>query len=426
MRRRSMRAVAGALTAIVVGAACIEAQAPPPVAGGSPQVAVSRMLERRADAAGAGDRDAFLRPVGGQALRLESNIADALGRLPVAGADIRIREMNVPRGGGRVRDVRIDFAYWLEDLADDNLLHLPLLYDLVQRDGSWVIVRSDIDVDELDDSPVPMWFTGPFEMQRSDHFVALFRPGLDNPGDVLEDAETAWSRLVREVTFPVDDKNLMVIARDADELEEFSGQEEAIAAAGWAFYQAAGRMQVRPENRHIVVDRAALVGLEAAIAESEEGSLARLTPTQVFKHELGHLALSRVTSEYTPGWVVEGGAMFMAGEERVNEWAAGLALAEFDDLSFVELGRRRGLPGEFGYAYANAATEYLVEERGPRTYWEFYRGFHDFVISEPRSEQAIRSDRARRLLNLLYGMTERDLDRAARTWMEGAVAGTAP
>lgn len=153
---------------------------------------------------------------------------------------------------------------------------------------------------------------------------------------------------------------------------------------------------------------------------------AELVPAQVFQHELGHLALSRVTRESTPGWVSEGGAMLLSGERRLGSWEAGELEKIYEEVSFTELSADRNLDSAVTYAYANAAVSYLVETFGKKKFWDFYRDFKEYEPSGASMEahplEELRSDATHRLLRRIYDMNEEQLDQKTREYIKKAVA----
>jgi hypothetical protein len=426
------RTAVGLCSALVaVSGACFPASRPseePAGRAATAQGQIRALFERRADALAAGSVEEYLGSLSPAARSFEAPIARGAAKLPLAGVRMVVREADVAPDGQSVDGARIDFTYWFEGLAEDNLFHIFLINDLERRGSRWQVTSSAIDEARYDmhaGSPLPLWATGPFRTTRSEHFLALYRPGPGGIGSVVQLAERAYADLFPKLTFDPEPGYLLVAARNEDEYAELVGPrtaESSIAIATAESVRAAGRGMSglggeRPETRHMVVDLEAATGGGSV---SDHAHVEGVGVAQVIQHELGHLALLRVTSTFTPGWVKEGAAMYLAGERRIDEWSAGLATGAFEDLSFRTLSRAENVRGEFGYSYVNAATSYLIERFGAKTFFEFYRGFKDFEVIEVKPDKATRSERTQRLLNLVYGITERDLDRATRAYIKDA------
>jgi hypothetical protein len=407
------RRIAWALLVISFASGCawIEDQEFTDVDG--PVAEVRRMLDERAEALAAGDVEEYLTPVSGAV------------KLPLAGINVSLREADLAPSGDVIKRARVDFAYWFEELPEDNLFHLHLLYDFERRDGAWHVTASrpePVDTgheERQEPPPLPIWATGPFEVNRSRHFLVLSRPDVRDLKRIAALAEKGRAELIGKLLIEADPKHLIVVAGGGDEFLSFVGgnvPERSVAVAQFASSQVAAH-NLRPENRQLVVNLAALFGGEGGPADEEHAYLADALPTEVFRHELGHLALSRVTTQYTPGWVFEGGAMELAEERRTDDWRAGLASGAFDEMSFVGLSRESNLENAAEYAYANAAVSYLVDEHGRKKFFEFYRSFREFEVEEQKSLKVIRGERTRRLLKLVYSLDEDELDARTIAWM---------
>lgn len=428
---RGARAALCALLLVATGA-CFPAARPGDEPTGREQTAqaqIRALFERRADALVDGSAERYLRPLSPAARSFEEPIAAGAGKLPLAGARIVVREADVAPDGRSVDDARIDFVYWFDGLAEDNLFHIFLVNDLRRRGSRWVVTSSAIDRSRYPMDPgsaLPLWATGPFETARSEHFLALYRPGLGGIQTVMRLAERAYAQLLPRLTFDPEPGYLMVLAADAEEYDELVGEDmgaSSIAVAVAEYARASGRgtggfAGVRPETRHMVVNLEAAAGGAPVEGHAHPE---QISARRVIQHELGHLALERVTSPFTPGWVKEGAAMYLAGERRVEEWRGGLAEGAFERLSYTKLSPRGSVKPRFGYAYVNAGALHLVERFGAGTFFDFYRGFRDFEVLDVKPMRSVRAERTQRLLNLMYGTTERELDEATRTYIDEAV-----
>ncbi|MDP9384542.1 MAG: basic secretory family protein, partial [Actinomycetota bacterium] len=141
--------------------------------------------------------------------------------------------------------------------------------------------------------------------------------------------------------------------------------------------------------------------------------------TRVVTHELTHAALAGVTSGRTPGWLVEGIALYVSDDRRTAEAAQALqtavpaarpSLARLGDPDSIA--RTSGESQSRAYAYSSAAAHYIAERFGERGLLRFYEAFNDESIrgrpGEPRTTDRV----ARKTLGIPLRRLERDL----RAW----------
>ncbi|MDP9401741.1 MAG: hypothetical protein M3P85_00070 [Actinomycetota bacterium] len=388
-----------ALTLAFALAAAACTSKPPHEASDDARAPLRALLRQRAALLLAGDVEGFLRPLSPSARLAEEPIARGAMAVPLAGLDVVVGDADtgVP---GRLDNAQVDFIFRYKGLPEDNTFRFRRRYRVEQQAGAPVVVESAADPE----FPLPVWATGPLEVTRSPHFLALSRPGLSNVARLLEVAEQARARLTPKLTIEPDPVHLLLLASGDAQYAELSGAPEddpsddsVSLALARAYYAGRG-----PEAREMVANVDAIFA-DAGI--SFEGR-ASVNPVEVFQHELAHLAVLRFNGSETPGWVAEGAAMFLSGERRVDEWQEALRTG-FSELSFVTLSEQEDLEA-YAYGYANAAALYLVEEFGADTFWEFYRGIR-------------RSDTAR-MLRLVYKMDAAELDSRVREWMRREAA----
>ncbi|HVE47458.1 MAG TPA: hypothetical protein VNA57_12030 [Acidimicrobiales bacterium] len=421
-------------------------------AGGEPgpRQAVDAMLRQRAKALVAGDAEAYLAPMTPEARAVEEPIARGSTAVPLADVSLLMDEADFNDAGTAVTAARLDFIYRYKDLPEDNLFRFRLLYELELRDGAWMVTSSRHDDSK---TPLPIWARGPVTVAKSAHFLALHRPGTTRVDESLKLAETARVKLLEGLTLQPEQIHLLLLARDQAEYRDMAGDGagSSLAQVSYVFRSSAGH-PTRAEARQMVVNLAAVLQNPDRKADlgtdhgSELGGSAgrdeggdelvmpeglveklenELVPAQVFQHELGHLALSRVTRESTTGWVVEGGAMLLADERRVGSWQLGSLFGIYEQLSFAELSPSPNLTNAIAYAYANAAVSYLVETFGEKKFWDFYRDFKEYEPSgsmEAHPLEELRADATHRLLRRIYDMDEKQLDEKTREYIKKAIA----
>lgn len=415
-----------------------------------PRQAVDAMLRQRAKALVAGDVEAYLAPMTPEARAVEEPIARGSTAVPLAEVNLLMDEADFNDEGTGVSAARLDFIYRYKDLPDDNLFRFRLLYELELREGSWIVTGSRHDERKSD---LPVWARGPVSVASSQHFLALHRPGTTRVDESLELAEQARVKLLEGLTLQPDDRHLLLLAKDAAEYQDMSGGGGggSLALVSYVFRSSTGH-PTRSEARQMVVNLTAVLGdpnekadlgpahgsaqgPENPGADEDDGLEipadlqkkvdAELVPAQVFQHELGHLALSRVTRESTTGWVKEGAAMLLSGERRTGSWEAGQVYGLYDQLSFGELSGQQNLRSGVAYAYANAAVFYLVETFGEKKFWDFYRDFKEYEPSgsmEAHPLEELRADATHRLLRRIYDMNEEQLDQKTREYIKMAIA----
>lgn len=379
------------------------------------------MLQQRAERLEQDDVEGFLAPLSADARPIEEPIARGSTEVPLSGVEFSITNSE---GSSEffVRGLELDLVYRYERLANDNAFRISLLYDLDRVGGKWSITSSILD----QGAALPVWAAGPIEFTASDHFLALYRPSLPSPASAISQAERARSRLAPKLDFEMDPVHLILLATDEDEYRSMSAGASpvsAIAQAETTF--AVSRNRIAAESRLILVN----------LARTGER-----TAVETLQHELGHLALSNYTRPFTPAWVSESAAMYLAETRPVGLWARGIREGKFNAMSFSDLTSQpnlgqhdpSGVAVSFEYAYAAAAAWYLTETFGPQPFWSFYRSYSEVPAGEVYSqitdigagldtdaaleELAVETTRAG--LTRLFGLTEERLDSQVRKWIQ--------
>lgn len=328
-----------------------------------------------------------------------------------------------PDSEGILNGAEVDLVFGYKRLPNDNLFRIRMNYDLVRDETGWRVANSKI----AEGSRLPIWTNGPVETARSPHFLAMFRAGLHAAQTSLLLAEDARNQLSPKLTLPLEDAHLMILARDRAEYLEFSARDSpntAIAHFESTYSITPGA--ITTEGRQIIVNLDQLSGRDDSI--------------ETFVHELGHLALSPQTRPFTPAWITESSAMFLANTRPTGTWRMGRKSGRFDQMSFVDLSRATslgghdpsGVAGSFEYGYAAAAGYYLIETFGAENFWKLYAAFADLSpntvysrISTGDREAAIAglaAETTHSALMKIYGFDETDLDRRVRQWIAGEVS----
>jgi hypothetical protein len=380
----------------------------------SPLGQVRALLRERAGLLAEGDVDGYLAAVAPSAEEAERAFAEGAAAVPLAYANVTFRPRGARSTATSFRDADVQLVYRYEGLPADNQFRMSFEYDVERRGERWLVTRSEMVTagDEGFSGP-PIWATGPVAASRSDHFLALYRPGLTNAERALAAAEEARKGLAERIeVLELDPVNLVLLAGSEEEYAELTGRATdagELAAARFVFNSLGG-----PESRQMMFKADVVVG-DGEPTLGEGGEI--LPAAQVFQHELAHLALSRHAGPFTPGWAVEGAAMYLAGERRVAAWRVGLASGAFDGMSLA--GMQPGLSDGLQYAYANAAVLHLIDEHGPERFFDLYAGFRPL---RPTPEFA--RDPMGIVLSTHYGLDVAQLDRLTRAYIERAVAGS--
>jgi hypothetical protein len=426
------RAWIAPLLLVCLTTACLATRAlePPDSARLKLILEVKDMLDERARQLTLRNVEGFLAPLDTHARETEMPIAKGYLEIPATQASFRLLPSSIPGSKLPLAGVQTRLEYRFKDLPADNVFSIPITYDLVATGNQLRIAVSEPAANLL-----PIWATGPVQFTHSDHFIALYRPGLAGVEQTLAVAEAARAALQGSLPTPLDQTSLIVLAKDEDEFSRAVYQPFPSAETRSA--QFASTIEVNPgdvlvEGRQIVVN----------IRKLNEDK----TGPETFRHELGHLDLATRTRPITPGWVAEGAAMYLAGTRPVATWRRGVKDGSFDRITFEQLSRSPQLGGvdpagdtaTSEYAYAAAATWYLVEKFGADRFWEFYRSFaavpakkiYDLLPSggpatgarDAIAELGVQT--TSNSLRTLYGLTPAGLDLATRNWIKGQTGGS--
>ncbi|MEO7804499.1 MAG: hypothetical protein ABIS18_09155 [Actinomycetota bacterium] len=384
------------------------------------------MLDTRAERLNKGDLKGYLAPLSEEAQAAEQNFAQGSLTVPLSSRQLHLSASTPPPNSKTLKDIKVDFIYRYEGLPQDNTFRITWIYDLEDRDGSWHVAHSRPEVG----THFPIWANGPTETKRSEHFLALFHPGLAKADETMKIAEEARAQLAKKLSFPLEDDQLLLLARDRAEYMQLSARAapvSAIAQAETAFEVTPSSITIR--SRQIVLNLEKLFDDGAA--------------KETFVHELGHLALAKQTRPFTPAWVSEAAAMFLAETRPVDTWKEGIRRGVFDTISLVQLNRASNLglhdpSGEaasFEYAYASAASWYLTQTFGSETFFDFYESYTEVSAStfydrlpEQRTpqqeEQAVATlaeETTTASIQKLFGISTSELDARVRQWIRNEI-----
>jgi hypothetical protein len=251
------------------------------------------------------------------------------------------------------------------------------------------------------------WEVAPFSAQRSPHFTILAPTATGTSG--LSDALEGGYARMREILAAgrLRRRYLVVVAGDARQARRMTAGIRGVATLA-AISDTAVREQGPAEQVAQVASQRLLIVWPEFAPLDPAGRL------RVVAHELTHAALAGDTSGRTPSWLVEGAALYVSGDRRVDEAAhrvAGGANLTLTGLSSPDAIARLGGEGQSaGYSYASAAAFYLVERYGRARFFKLYDAFNKESLRGAAGPDLV-DHATRQVLGISLLRLERDLRR---------------
>jgi hypothetical protein len=254
------------------------------------------------------------------------------------------------------------------------------------------------------------WELAPFSARRSAHFVILAPSALavDGLREALEDGYARMRAVLAAGTLRR--RYLVVVAGDPAQARQMTSGIRGVATLA-AISDTAVREDGPAEKVASVASQRLLVVWPAFAPLGLDGR------RRIVTHELTHAALAGETSGRTPGWLAEGVALYVSGDDRVAEAARrviggtarrGLSLTGLATPSAIaKLG---GEAQSAAYAYSSAAALYIAERFGRRKLFRLYDAFNDESLSAPTGAQ-LTAQAVRGTLGIPMLRLERDLRR---------------
>jgi hypothetical protein len=377
---------------------------------------VQKLISKRAKQLEAKDLEGYLGSLDPAARPFERVLAESSFSVPLTGHTLELRRSSIT-AGDPMTAARVQFQFGYDGLPKDNRFSVDLVYGLSQRGKDLKITSARFQ----DGQPMPLWASGPVNMLRSDHFLALSRPGLPRAEHAVALAEAARTQVQTRLDLRVEDAHLLVLAKDEAEYREVAkhARPESAAVALASFVVSPDSISV--SGKQIVVN------LERLFKEG--------VGLETLEHEIGHLALLMDTRPFTPAWVAEGAAMYLAGKRPDGIWKE--AAESFADVRLADLTEGADLgehaaTGSFKYAYAAASAWYLIETFGPSRFWRFYRSYaqvspkdlydrlpsnHDGASETNPAILALSTRTTESALRELFGFGQDELDIRVRSWI---------
>lgn len=273
----------------------------------SPLVAVQEVLDRRAAAVASGDRAGFLATVDPQAParfhEAQGRSFDGLRSVPITGYRLTARlDDTGDLAAAPERFLPETRATYRIDGYDDRDAVDTLWLTFVQRDGRWY-VGADDDLTAVGlDTARNLWDFGPVRIRRTEHFLVLSHPDKAGRADELVAlAEEAHAVFRAAWTRPWPGRIAMVVPTSTDQLEEMLQStidlDKFVAFVSYGFVRDTDYVATAPR----------LFVQDATFSRNS-----RRFQVQTLVHELVHAATSASTGPFTPVWLHEGLAEWVA------------------------------------------------------------------------------------------------------------------
>ncbi len=417
-------AASGLASAAVTSAA---GGAPPPTATPTVEEVALRelesLLERQAKAVMTGDLTAYLATFAEGLRQEQQTIFERSRNLPLSDYQVgvsssqRVWQSDVDKG--LLRDIDVLIRYHLRGVPEDNPLQHTIAVTFERQNSGWVI--SEYNLEKIP----PFWWTGDVVVQETPHFLILARPDAgDALAQVVQECERAYSDL-RAAGLQLEERFVAFFITTQEDFTAQTGMGSRTLGAALSLYDLAGE-QIQTLGRVFYINGAAFED-----QPDDGGPFGRLG---TIRHELVHLALARETRPFTPIWLVEGAAMYYAGQLPPDLRRRLVEDGKLDSLSLERLtgmetlgafdffGQRVG----YEYLFSGEVVRYLIETRGEASFRELYRYFSDVPLEKALDQMPLFSvgsgarfgklsqELTPEALSSVYGLTIADLDAAVK------------
>jgi hypothetical protein len=299
-----------------------------------------------------------------------------------------------------------------------SLFTLRRRYAATKRDGRWRLTS------ERPGRERQPWELAPQRALRRRHFLVLAPRGVDPDAAGLPGAlERAHRAVARAIPGRIGSRYLVTVAASTAQARRLAGHiggiESLVAVADSdVSEQGAARRPIDVISQRLV------------LIWPQYSQLDQAGRVRILTHELTHLATASFTSGLTPSWLVEGLALYVSGDRRVDEAARllgsvvlggargrgatdahrSLALAPLSGPQAIA--RLAGAGQGAAYAYASAAAFYIADRYGPARLFRLYRVFNADDLPGGAGT-AVTDAAVRRVLHLPLARLERNL----RAWI---------
>jgi hypothetical protein len=370
----------------------------------SDEAQLTALLERRARALQAGRARRYAETATGAQRARDRTVARNAAGLPLRRVALEPRSIDLD-GGRAVLKVRSGYAVAgiRGRFESDRTLRA------VRTDRGWRIASS------AGGRGRHPWEIARYAALGAPHFTIL-APAALPPDGLVTALESGYERM-RDVLVSgvLRRRYLVVVAEGAAEAREMTTGIRGVATLA-AISDSAVREQ-GPADRVVHVASQRLLVVWPAFAPLDADGRHR-----VITHELTHAALAGRTSGRTPGWLLEGIALYVSGDRRVGA-AARLVAGDAGHVSRRALtltglsapgaiGRLGGDGQSAAYAYSSAAAFYIAERFGRKRFLRLYDAFNDPELTEPEGAELTAAAVERTL-----GIGLLELERDLRRWI---------
>jgi hypothetical protein len=249
------------------------------------------------------------------------------------------------------------------------------------------------------------WEVARFTSERSAHFTILAPISTPGLADALEGGYARMRSILAKGRLRK--RYLVVVAGDHAQARRMTTGIRGVATLA-AISDTSVREQGPAEQVASVASQRLLIIWPEFLPLDAEGRL------RVVSHELTHAALAADTSGRTPSWLVEGAALYVSGDRRVDEAArrvTGGANLTLTALSSPDaIARLGGEAQSAAYSYASAAAFYLTERYGRSRFFRLYDAFNKESLPGGPSPDLVNAA-VKRTLGISLLRLERDLRR---------------
>lgn len=398
-----------------------------------PQEAVLReldtLLERQARAVEQGDLSAYLATFTEPLQQEQRAIFERSRNLPLSGYQVEASPSTVVLSSdiaaGSIKNVTVTMRYRLRGAPEDNPLQHILTYGFERRNDNWLVSAY------TPERQPPFWWTGDVIVRETPHFLIIARTEATGELDIVaRECEQAYTEL-QAAGLTLTPRIVAYFATTQDDFETQTGQGSRTLGVAMSLYDLSSE-EIQ------VLGRIFYLNGEAFQEETESaGPFGRQA---TIRHELVHLALAPETRPFTPPWLVEGAAMFYAGQNTPEFRDQLVTGGRLDSVSLARLTRADTL-GEFDilgqsvgpeYVFSAEVTRYLIETYGQERYGELYRFFSRIPADQVRDRMPVFSgpfgsafgnlseELTTQALSEVYGLTIEELDAAVKQWLRGS------
>lgn len=327
---------------------------------------VQALLDQRAAAVRAGNRQAFLDTLDPQATDAfrgeQATLFDGLHSLPLASYRLELRTQDVTdlsravagtRGADELRLPAVEEHLRIRGVdATDAIGDQWLTF--VRRGSHWY-VNADDDVADLGlVTHTDLWAFGPVTLTQGEHLAVVSAPGqVERAQSLLDMAGEAYARLLKSTSWAPPPKILLVLPASVDQLQEM--------------------LQTNFDLTNFVafatsdVDRSKAVGgwqWTAPRVYAQETNLSRHSrdfQVETLHHEFVHVVSFTHAGPFIPNWLHEGQAEWQALGHPSSEHVAGSDGKLPLDYQFVTGGSDAILRA---YKESTSAVAFLAQRRG--------------------------------------------------------------